>query len=99
MQIRPHPSEWSAMHPTIAAALIIVRHHTCPCGAYTNEPYGFCTKCRARQAWRHRHRSHSPRRRVSRRPSRRAARFLPLSLLISTRQTSSRPSNAPGGDD
>lgn len=88
------------MHPTIAAALIIVRHHTCPCGAYTNEPYGFCTKCRARQAWRHRHRPHSPRRRrVSRRPSRRAARFLPLSLLISTRQTSSPPSTAPRGDD
>jgi len=83
------------MHPSIAAALISARRHTCICGAHSDEPYGYCRKCRARIVWRRRSRRPTWHRRRSARPSRRAARLF-AAVLTSARPIVTR--HAPGGD-
>ena len=40
------------MHPELIAALAVIRHHQCPCGAATGKTRGLCRKCQARIAWR-----------------------------------------------
>jgi len=84
-------------HPAIPAALILTRRHTCPCGAYTSDASGYCTKCRARQAWRRHQRGHASRsrrtpRRLVRRTGRSRAR-LPALLTISRRAAT--PASSP----
>ena len=84
-------------HPATTADLILTSSHTCPCGAYTSDPSGYCTKCRARQAWRRHHpgpasRSRRTPRRLVRRTGRSRARLLAL-LTISRRAAT--PASSP----
>ena len=62
----------------LIVALAAQRRRQCPCGAVAERPFGFCSKCQARNAWRRK--TATPRRKATRRRSARrsydGARFL-----------------------
>jgi hypothetical protein len=76
------------MHPELIAALAVIRHRQCPCGAATEKTYALCRKCQARMAWRRKTTPASRRaaRRLTMRQAREGARILAsaMSLLRTT---------------
>lgn len=72
------------MHPSLIAAIAVYRHHQCPCGAATEQPYSLCRKCHARMAWRRHHTRTSRRaaRRMASRQARDGARILAHAMSV-----------------